>query len=239
MRNFQYADTPAGQKIAISSDFAAGIGEKEGDKVKCSYDLLASMTMRVVFMEMLSGGGSPFAVTVANGCYEDTWNTIEKEVTRTSTALGYPDIVVTGSTESNIELKESSLGITVIGEGNSRMAGRERPSIDHLGFAVIGEPLSGDDVIELSDYMVPLHMFKVLVEHDHVWDVIPGGSKGVAYDWQRLIEREGTVPEDIPFSTVNLYVSCGPSSAILISYDKHKEDEIYQLCGSHFHPIQT
>ncbi|RTR28475.1 ATP-binding protein [Robertmurraya yapensis] len=212
------------ESLVISSDNSGGVGMKEQDVVKASYDTVSYFSFRVAMMECLAAGAKPLAVVIQNFCGEPEWNELVAGVQKGLKELGLEQIQITGSTESNFPFVQSAMGLNVIGKKSNR----DRV-IDSSAVALIGLPLVGHEVLEQADEVAPLSLFYQLSLHEDVllW---PVGSKGVGHELHRL----NLVIES---NEINFEKSGGPATSFLLMYPKEREKEIATLAGTYFHSL--
>lgn len=212
--------------LVIACDNSGGIGMKEKDVVTVPYDVTAYYSFRVAVMECMAAGAAPLTVVLHNFCGDDAWQELVRGIHRGMDEVGI-QMPITGSTESNMELVQSALGILVIGKKENHR--KDRPEI-HRKIAVIGKPLVGEEVMVQSELVAPLSLFKWCAEQAEV-RALPVGSKGIAYEWKQLNSEE--VPDEIA-SQVDVLKSSGPSTCFLLSYPEHMETVLKQKCGDYF-----
>ncbi|WP_019156426.1 AIR synthase related protein [Robertmurraya massiliosenegalensis] len=211
--------------LVITTDNSGGIGLKERDHVKVSYDTVGYFSFRVAVMDCLAAGARPIAVTIQNFCGEQEWDGLVSGVQKGIDELKMADMNITGSTESNFPLLQSAVGLNVIGMRTSTNRMIESPEV-----ALIGLPLVGNEVMVFAHQVAPLSLFYQLSLREDV-TVWPVGSKGIAYELQRLNLIKAS--RDIDFQK-----SGGPATSFLLLYRKEKESELAQLSGGYFHPLQ-
>ncbi len=221
-------------ELVISTDNSGGIGQKAGDIVKASDELVGYYTARVALMENLSIGGLPIALTIHNFSGESSWTSYKQGVEIAVEELGLLQLPHLGSSETNFTLEQSGFGLTVIG----RTGVKRNHTPEHAEFAVIGTPLVGLDVLTQTDQVLPLSLFTNLLSIEGVYEIVPIGSKGIYHEWKLLCNRN-----QLPWITcetsdnIDLLQSSGPATSVLISYEPSKEESIKKITGSHFHMI--
>lgn len=216
------------QSLVVSCDNSGGIGLKEKDLVQVPYEVVGYFSFRVAVMECLAAGGSPMTVVLHNFCGDEAWEALKIGVMKGMDEIGL-DLSITGSTESNIPLLQSALGLMVIGKRRNE---RVMNPILQRKMALIGRPLVGEEVMKQQEWIAPLSLYKSLCELEEV-QVLPVGSKGIANEWKHLdLSGEG-VSAHIR-SQVDIEKSSGPSTCFLIAYPEHLEDEIKLQSGSFF-----
>ncbi|MFI8491642.1 ATP-binding protein [Peribacillus butanolivorans] len=216
------------QSLVVSCDNSGGIGLKEKDLVQVPYEVVGYFSFRVAVMECLAAGGSPMTVVLHNFCGDEAWEALKIGVMKGMDEIGL-DLSITGSTESNMPLLQSALGLMVIGKRRNE---RVMKPILPQQMALIGRPLVGEEVMKQQEWIAPLSLYKSLCELEEV-QVLPVGSKGIANEWKHLDPNGEGVSAHIR-SQVDIEKSSGPSTCFLIAYPEHLEDEIKLQSGSFF-----
>ncbi|WP_257985348.1 ATP-binding protein [Bacillus sp. V5-8f] len=204
---------------------------KEHDAVKVPYDVVGYYSFRVAVMECMASGAVPVSVILQNFCGEAAWTALNQGVQRGLEELGL-GLPVSGSTESNINLLQSALGVNVIGI-SSREPKLQSLNLEQLKFAVIGKPLVGQEVIEQRDSIAPLSVFKWLCGQSDII-VLPVGSKGIRYELGQLVPE---IQTEYIQSSLDLDKSSGPSTCFIISYPASKEALIKKMTDPLFQSI--
>ncbi|MDQ0218585.1 ATP-binding protein [Peribacillus cavernae] len=219
------------QFLVIASDNSGGIGLKEKDVVKVPYDIVAYYSFRVAVMECIAAGADPVSIVMQNFCGEEAWSALNGGIQQGVEELGI-DIPVTGSTESNMELLQSAVGMNVIGISN-HLPNYEMINLSEDKLAVIGKPLVGNEVMEYPQSIVPLAVFKWLCEQDEI-TVLPVGSKGIAHEVRQLLPEIKL--EDIQ-ADLDIHKSAGPSTCLVISYPVDLKTAIQRVTGNLFYGV--
>lgn len=190
--------------IICTIDNAGSIGLKENDTITAPYDVLSYLTFRNALMENLSKHTVLKAVLVSTFCGDEYFDQIQKGLDDIFDEINLT-VPVLYSSESNFEMKESALSVSVIGE--------KKPVVSKSfsNYAVVGKPYIGDDVLTKSD-VISLSEFIELLGNEEVSKVIPIGSKGIK---QRVFQSVGV---DVESTEVDLYKSAGPSTCIVIEH---------------------
>ncbi|MGP4079491.1 ATP-binding protein [Pseudalkalibacillus sp. R45] len=232
MRNAIIIPFDKDEKLIITSDNSGAIGEKDMDAVKVGYDIVSYYSFRVAVMECMAAGGTPISVLLHNFCGDDEWGNLEKGVWEGLSELGMEHVSISGSTESNFPMDQSAVGLVVIGKGNPAQS----MLLDGFEVAVIGVPLVGLEVIEQSQKIAPLSIFKRLLQLDGV-SVWPVGSKGILYELKQINPQwEVQISEHID-SDVNLKKPAGPSTCFIATYPSELRNSIKELTGTLYHPL--
>ncbi|WP_255264082.1 ATP-binding protein [Peribacillus butanolivorans] len=152
------------QSLVVSCDNSGGIGLKEKDLVQVPYEVVGYFSFRVAVMECLAAGGSPMTVVLHNFCGDEAWEALKIGVMKGMDEIGL-DLSITGSTESNMPLLQSALGLMVIGKRRNE---RVMKPILQREMALIGRPLVGEEVMKQQEWIAPLSLYKSLCELEEV-----------------------------------------------------------------------
>ncbi|MTH53048.1 hypothetical protein GKZ89_06455 [Bacillus mangrovi] len=231
MRDYQKIELSPEEWLIAAADNAGGIGEKPHDLIKVPISITASYTLRTALMECMSSGARPFSVILHNLTDELSWDPIVSACTSLLKEAGLEEVTITGSTESNMQLLQSAIGIAVLGRVQKRSIREDRTPAD-ASYAVIGDPLVGAEVLGRPERMVSLSLFLQLLELKGIYEIVPAGSRGIAHELHTMNRNAG-----IADCTVDITKSAGPASCLLISYDKAAETELRKISESLFHPV--
>src|SRR3954453_9455647 len=153
------------ESLVIASDNSGAIGLKEKDVVQTPYEVVAYYGFRVAVMECMAAGGVPLSVVVHNFCGDDSWEALLSGVDRGLAEMGMMTVPITGSTESNFTMLQSTLGMVVFGKRDCNF--QEDPvSASTNKFAVIGSPLVGEEVLDKEREVLPLSLFQEICQLD-------------------------------------------------------------------------
>ncbi|MCM3712495.1 ATPase [Alkalihalobacillus oceani] len=222
MRDVIFIPLSANEELVIAADGAGGIGEKEQDVVQTSYRILSQYTYRVALMECMAVGAVPFSVLVQNFISEEAWPIVIDEIKNMSQKSGLTELEIGGSTESNMPLVQSALGITVLGKvaKDEKKVGKT-PS--DAAFAVAGLPLYGEEVLTRKDDVLPLDLFLRLLKHPAIYEVVPVGSKGIKYELEHVWGVRNLRAE---CDFIDVCKSAGPATCVIISFDKAEKEKL-------------
>ena len=235
MRDVLFLPLSDEEELVIAADGAAAVGLKEDDFVHAPYETVAYFTSRVALMEAMCVGAEPIAVVLQNFIGDKHWETLCLGIQQTFSEL-LISVPIVGSTESNFPTLQSAIGVTVIGKVK-RAKKKRRITPKTAKFAVIGEPLVGDDVLKRHDRVVPLPLFKQLLQHPAVLELVPVGSKGIAYELRQLLDDNGIAALSY-HCALPLDVSSGPATSLLVSFLPEEEHAIRTLAQNYFFPIE-
>lgn len=237
MRDVLFIPSTEERELVISTDCSGGIGEKPDDVVFASNRLVSYFTMRVAIMELLAVGAAPTAVVLANFSGDNSWQEYMTGIYQVYEELQISPLPLVGSTETNMSLQQSAIGLTVLGEINQQQK-RIKKTPANAMFAVIGDPLVGDKVITEKARVAPLSLFRKCLELAGIYEIIPVGSKGIYHELELLLKINAISNGEIAGSSLNLYASSGPATCFIISYDEAIEEKLQELTGQYFHKLK-
>ncbi len=218
--------------VVVSCDSAGGIGPKRLDKVKVDSHTVGRFTARVALMEALSVGAHPI-------CIVNTL-TVEPEPAGAQIIKGIRAevrharldrrIVITGSTEKNVLVSQTGVGVTVVGivTPRSLRVGRSKPGdvVVAIGFPhVRDEVMLGEKGRRIADTRDVLS----LLDLPFIRDIIPVGSQGILHEAQTIAEDS-----DLRFTLglraeVDVRKSAGPATVLLCTCSNSDLEELAGL----------
>ena len=171
------------QRLIISCDSCGGIGEKVYDQLKVSPYFTGRYTARVTMMEVLCVGAK--LIVISNGVSNEMHPTGKEILDGIKDELSFAninDVLITGSSEENMETLCTGVGMTTIGLANIDKLLTKKPISGDLAL-VIGQPKVGDEVVLGTDKDIVSYsdIFK-LIDSGYVSQIIPIGSKGILYE---------------------------------------------------------
>jgi len=212
--------------IVIACDSCGAIGIKDGDVFRLSPRCTAKFTARVVLTEILCSGAKPVSIT--NGVAGEMCPTGEETILGIRDELdnaGITDITLTGSTEENFVTSMTAFAITAIGTAkeNELKFGRASRG-DKL--ILFGSPRVGEEVdLDSTGFYSQIRQ---LLPLQGVRELVPVGSKGIAYEARSLAELcELTFK---PYRTKIDYIkSAGPATCLLILCTDSLVDKVLSI----------
>jgi hypothetical protein len=219
-RDLVLVGVPGGPEIlVIACDSLGGIGSKEGDVVKVPGYVVGRFAARVPLMEVMAVGAMPF-VLADNLCTEmdpsgmEILQGIEDEVKQAGLES---DVAITGSTEENIPTIQTGLGITVVGivgkpENLNIGCARSGHLVACVGLPKVGHEVGLDDP-EIAD----LPMLRKLLQLDYISELLPVGSKGLAYEANLLAQTAGLSFTPVADPPLDMTKSAGPATCVLVA----------------------
>lgn len=211
---------PNQQVLVVACDSAGGIGPKPLDKLKVSGYILGKFTARAALMEVLSVGANLLCVVDALGVEPyPLGKEILEGIREESKLAGLdPELAVTGSTEKNIVVEQTGIGVTVIGtcQKDQLKIGTSQPN-DIV--VAIGLPNVGDQVLpaEKESKIAETTDLIKLRNLNFIHEIIPVGSTGILHELKTLAEGAKLNFKLIEQTLVDTKKSAGPSTVILVS----------------------
>ena len=207
-----------GEIIVVSCDSCGGIGPKPLDRVRVDGYTVGRFTARVALMEALSLGAEPMCLANALA--------VELRPTGMQIIKGIRDevkhaqldsrIVMTYSTEKNISVRQTGLGVTVVGTATpkSLRIGRCRPGD---AIVAIGLPHVGHEVVaaEKKRRIADTRDVRSLLNRPFVDEVIPVGSQGILHEVQTIAEDSNLQFTLRSHLDIDIRKSAGPATVIL------------------------
>lgn len=223
------------QIMVVACDSSGGIGNKEFDVVKVKPETVGFYTTQVALMEVLAIGAKP--ITVVNALAVEMFPDGEKIIKGVKKALEPLDLeedsIITGSTEENIPVCQTAMGMTIIGLID-RSDFRKTTALKGNVAVSVGVPKVGDEVINThGKEIMSIELMLKLVKDPNVNEVLPVGSKGILYElgeMARTGDLDFVLEEKLP---IDIYKSAGPGTCAIIAID----EEYYPIIKKNF-PIK-
>jgi len=204
--------------VVVSCDSAGGIGPKRLDKVKVDAYTVGRFTARVALMEALSVGASPICIVNTLAVEPEPTGARIIEGIRAEVRRARLDrrIVITGSTEKNVPVSQTGVGVTVVGivTPRSLKVGQSKPG-DVV--VAIGLPHVRDKVIlgEKERRIADTEDVLSLLDLNFIHDIIPVGSQGIFHEAKTIAKDS-----DLRFTLrlrveVDVRKSAGPGTVLL------------------------
>lgn len=223
--------------MVVGCDSSGGIGPKPLDVVKVDAYTLGRFTARVALMEVLSTGARPVClVNTLSVEPRPTGLQIVRGVRKEAKQAGLSSkLAVTGSSEKNIPVRQTGLGVTVIGIA-TRDSLRVGVSRKNDSVVSVGVPLVGTEVLlgQRRGLIADVSDLRRLLQLNFVHEIIPVGSQGI-------LREAGTIAKEshLRFKLadrlmVNVRRSAGPATAIVATLPKH---QLQRLRGEIAKPI--
>ena len=218
-----------GKVMVIGCDSAGGIGPKPLDKVRVDGYTLGKFTARVAIMEVLSTGAKPIClVDTLSVEPEPTGIEIIKGVRDEAKEAGLdPKLAVTGSSEKNISVEQTGIGVTVIGMTRKEFL-RIGVSQPKDVVVAVGTPCVGDEVVlaEKERKTADTNDIIKLLDIDFIHEIVPVGSEGIAHEIGTMAKESNLRFKLSDQLKVDVKKSAGPATVILASLPNSKLTEL-------------
>jgi hypothetical protein len=201
----------------LACDSNAGIGERPHDALRQSPRETGYSAAKVPLMEVLAVGATPIVLTNALGGPRDDYGQQVLAGIRQAIEEVDADVTLTGSDETNVRTQQTAVGVTVVGRvaANAlRVAGARMGDV----IACVGIPKDGvivpytegeDDVANLRDVQNASRV-------DGVSELLPVGSRGIAYEAQQLAAGANATVR-FRDTLLDLAASAGSSTCFLVA----------------------
>lgn len=215
--------------MVIACDSCGSVGIKEGDVLKVPPFYVGKLTSRVALLEVICAGAEVITLT-DTVCNEmnSTGEEIIKGIKHELNLAGVKDVVLTGSTEENFSTVSTGLGITVVGiaENNKLKVNnvKNEAVIISIGIPKVGDEINLDEDSEIVDYS---SIYKLL-NNNFVYEVVPVGSKGMAYECVQLAESNKLRVYFEEQQKIDIKKSGGPSTSIIAAVDSNGIKDILE-----------
>lgn len=195
--------------FVVTTDNSGGIGEKQADLVFAPNDVVSYFAARVALLEQWAANAQVESVIIHNFSGEAAWQGYLQGVNRILKDLDLERILVTGSSETNMDLLQSAMSVTMIGHC------REVFKSDVTWF-IYGQPFVGNEVLENSKVIADLKKVKLAIDGGFVTSIWPVGSKGIQEEVRILFANEKLFVH----SDVDVEKSAGPCTVVLVGVKK-------------------
>lgn len=206
--------------LTVACDSAGGIGNKENDVIKVDPYITGYYTACVSLAETIAIGAEP--ITVINTLSVEMNDTGKRIIMGIKDALNQVGLnnesLVTGSTEENIPVTVTGLGLTIIGKVNTDSWKLPKPKSGNAAI-VVGIPKVGDKVVNDKGEIINLDILMKLKKLDYIEDILPVGSKGIRYEaWEmaKTGNKQFIESEEI---AVDMDISAGPATCAIVAVD--------------------
>lgn len=209
--------------LVLTTDNSAGIGGKSADLVRVDDEIVSHFAARVALLEQWAAGATPLSIVVHNFSGNKSWEKYVAGIENLFAMIGEPCPVISGSTESNMEMLQSAIAVTMIGE-------KVRKSDEASTWCVYGMPCVGDEVLNESEKVADLKKIWDGLTNGLVLRVWPVGSNGILAECKRL-GLQGEVED------WDVLKSAGPATSVLLGISTNRIDEAVLHFGSYFEKI--
>ncbi len=202
------------KKLVIACDSSGAIGPKELDEIKVDGYTVGRALTRVVMMELISVGARPLTLidTLAVEM-EPTGKEIIRGIKAEASMISFDtEYFLNGSTEENVTVKQTGVGITAIGQVETLYT----ESFPEDFVICIGLPKVGSEVSFTDNDICDLPSILEIRKIKDIHEIVPIGSKGIAYELDELLKRNQLLIK--PFETnIDLKKSAGPTTCVIVT----------------------
>lgn len=216
-----------GNGFVVTTDNSGGIGEKAHDLVAVPDQVTAYFAARVTLLEQWAAHADPVSVLIHNFTGSDSWTAYLKGVEDIFRESNLDVPIITGSTETNMELMQSAVAVTMIGKQ------RLLEEVGELEWYVYGTPLVGNEVLERPGEMASLRLIKEAMDSCLIRKIWPVGSKGILVEYRRLMGDPHVEIE----ADVDIHSSAGPSTSVLIGINVDDIEKARQLLSGPLYKV--
>ncbi|WP_313893328.1 hypothetical protein [Psychrobacillus sp.] len=209
--------------LVLTTDNSAGIGGKAADVVRVDDEIVSYFAARVALLEQWAARATPLSIVVHNFSGNKSWDNYVAGIEHLFATIGEPCPAITGSTESNIEMLQSAVAVTMIGE---KVFG----SSEEFVWYVYGVPCVGDEVLNESEKVADLKKIWDGLTNGLVVQVWPVGSTGILAECKRL-GLQGEV------EGWDVLKSAGPATSTLLGIVTDRIDEAVLHFGRYLEKI--
>jgi len=204
--------------MVVGCDSSGGIGPKPMDVVKVDGHILGKFTARVALMEVLSTGAKPICL-VDTLCVEPkpTGLKILQGIREEAERAGLKSrLVITGTSEKNVPVQQTGLGVTVIGMAKRDKLriglSRKKNVVVSVGIPHVGsEVLSGEKRGLIADTKDLLKLLNL----NFVREIVPVGSHGILHEAEAIAKESLLKLRLAQRPRVDVRKSAGPATVIL------------------------
>ncbi len=210
-----------GNGFIVTTDNSGGIGEKERDVVAAPDRITAHYAARVALLEQWAAHAEPMTVLLHNFTGDGSWISYVEGVKDLFHEAGLEVPPIRGSSETNMELLQSAVAVTMVGK-------RKRvEAAEDLEWYTYGTPLVGQDVLERSKEIASVRLLWKAIEAGVVHRIWPVGSRGVLEEVRMMTgNSEAQVETTHPSGK-----SAGPATIVILGIQAGKREEAAELLG--------
>ena len=216
-----------GNDFIVTTDNSGGIGEKPGDIVAVPDHVTAYFAARVALLELWSANAEPVTVLIHNFSGSSSWENYVQGVKNLFQEARLNVPAISGSTETNIELVQSAVAVTMIGKK------KQVCLVGDLTWFTYGTPLVGDEVMARADEVASVRKIHEAIERGIVHRIWPVGSRGLAEEVRNMTRNNEAIVETM----LDTKKSAGPSTVVLLAIPVVKIAEAKKFYGTHLREL--
>lgn len=195
--------------FVVTTDNSGGIGEKQADLVFAPNDVVSYFAARVALLEQWAANAQVESVIIHNFSGDIAWQGYVQGVNRILKDVDLERILVTGSSETNMDLLQSAMSVTMIGRCIKVVK-------SDITWFIYGQPFVGSEVLNNSKAIADLKKVKLAIDSGFVTSIWPVGSKGIQEEVRILFANDNLFVH----SDVDVEKSAGPCTVVLVGVKK-------------------
>jgi hypothetical protein len=195
-----------GNGFIITTDNSGGIGEKIGDHISVPDKVTSHFAARVALLEQWAANAEPVTVLIHNFSGSKSWEKYVQGVEDLFREAGLKSPTITGSSETNMDLTQSAVAVTMIGKKNPA------PLHDNIQWFTYGTPLVGNEVSEHPNKIANLRKIREAMDVGIIEKIWPVGSRGILAEVKEMMQSDELSVESI----VDLNKAAGPSTVVIV-----------------------
>jgi len=216
-----------GNGFIVTTDNSGGIGEKLQDIVNVPDRVTAYFAARVALLEQWAAYAEPVSILIHNFSGGASWKNYVAGVTDLFHEAGLEVPPINGSSETNMDLVQSAMAVTIIGKKTEVRAQENR------AWFTYGSPLVGDEVRNRLDEIASVALIHEAMKKGIVQQIWPVGSSGILQEVRLLTGNKESRVETM----LDSIKSAGPSTVVLLAVPAMKIKEAEALFGVHLNKL--
>jgi len=223
--------------LVVGCDASAAVGPKPVDVLRADAGTVGKFAARVALMEIIAVGAQPICLSVTL-CVEPlpTGREIVEGIRSELKRSGLEDVSIVRSSEKNFSVRQTGVGVTVVGLTDDLKIGRCKRGdmVIALGHPCVGfEVLRGERAKSIAD----LADVNALLRLPFVHEIIPVGSKGILKE-AKVIAADSELrflpEEDVRF---DMNKSAGPATVVLTAIPPSNWEELQEIIDKPLSPV--
>lgn len=216
-----------GNNFILTTDNSGGIGEKQHDEITVSDRVTAYYAARVALLEQWVANTEPITVIIHNFSGSASWENYVQGVKDLFQETGLPIPTISGSSETNFQLLQSAVAITIIGKQ------QEKPNTPDIKWFTYGTPLVGNEVTEHQSQIASMQKIHKAIKTGIIHQLWPVGSEGITQEIHNMTKNNQTIVE----SVLDTNKSAGPATVVLLAIPVTKITQAKTIFGTHLNEL--
>ena len=217
-----------GNGFIVTTDNSGGIGEKPRDLVAVPDRVTAYFAARVALLEQWASHAEPISILIHNFSGSSSWENYVAGVTDLFREVGQDVPAISGSSETNMELVQSAMAITMIGKKE------KAPISEKVSWFTYGIPLVGNEVRECAEDIASVALIYEALKSGIVHQIWPVGSSGILKEVRLLTGNKQARVETV----LDTAKSAGPATVVILAIPETKMTEAQAIFGALLNKLQ-